>query len=74
MPQFELDGVGPARFTGLTRARDAEDAARRAGAAPVGEPVDVAAPEGPDGWQAVRVGGSDAGRLRAHQRMRFRRD
>lgn len=74
MPQYELEGVGPARFTGLERGRTAEDAARRAGTIPDDQPVEVGEPEGPQSWQAVAVGGVPAGRLRLHQRMRFRRD
>ncbi len=72
MPQFELDGVGPARTSGLRRARDAEDAVRRA--VGVGVAAVVEAEEDVQGWRTVQIGGEPAGRVRVHQRMRFRRD
>ena len=74
MPQYELDTAGPVAFSGLTRGRSPEDAVRRAGGVPEESRVEVGEPEGPEEWQAVRVDGEPAGRLRAHQRMRFRRD
>lgn len=74
MPQYELDNAGPVRFSGLARGRTPEDAVRRSGGVPGDAPVEIEEPEGPEGWQPVRVGGEPAGRLRAHQRMRFRRD
>lgn len=74
MPQFELDAVGVGAVSGLVRGRTAEDAIRRAAGVPDHEPVEVAEAEEADGWQSVRIGGAEAGRLRAHQRMRFRRD
>jgi hypothetical protein len=74
MPQYELEGVGLGRFSGLARARTPEDAVRRTAGVPGGGAVEVGPPEGPEAWQPVRVDGSEAGRLRAHQRMRFRRD
>jgi hypothetical protein len=72
MPQFELDAVGEARASGLVRARTPEEAVRQA----VGEgpPVEVAPEADLQGWQAVTVGGEASGRVRLHQRMRFRRD
>jgi len=74
MPQYEVETVGPERYSGLVRGRSPEDAVRRAGGVPDASAVEVGAAEGPEAWQAVRVDGREAGRVRAHQRMRFRRD
>jgi hypothetical protein len=74
MPQYELDAVGPARFSGLARGRSAEDAVRRSGGVPEAAEVALGEPDGPEAWQEVQVDGEPAGRVRAHQRMRFRRD
>ena len=69
MPQFEIDRPGtPPVFV---RARDAADAVRRQ--AGEGEPQ-LAAPEPGTGWQAVTRDGQAWGRVRARDRMRFRRD
>lgn len=73
MPQYELDRTGEGAGA-LVRGRSPEDAVRRAVDVPEATAVEVDAPEGVEGWQAVRVGGEAAGRIRAHQRMRFRRD
>jgi len=73
VPQYELDRTG-AEAGALVRGRSPEDAVRRAAEVPDATAVEVDAPEGVEGWQAVRVGGEAAGRIRAHQRMRFRRD
>lgn len=68
MPQYEVEiaGKAPARVRG----RDPEDAVRRAGLA------DAAVEPEPDlqGWRDVTASGSVVGRVREHQRMRFRRD
>ncbi len=74
MPQYELDGVGSASVTALMRGRSPEDAVRRAAGVPDETEVEIAEPEGAEAWQAVWIGGAEAGRLRTHQRMRFRRD
>ncbi|MFN3597629.1 MAG: hypothetical protein ACK41D_10205 [Rubricoccaceae bacterium] len=74
MPQFELDAVGPAATSGLTRGRDAADAVRRAAALPPDADVSVDAHADAHGWQCVRIAGVEAGRIRLHGRMRFRRD
>lgn len=68
MPQFEFETPDGTRR--LLRARDPEDAARRAGVESphLGAEVDVA------GWREVLTGEETAGRVREHQRMRFRRD
>lgn len=68
MPQYdvEITGQQPRRL----RARDAEDAARRAGVESprLGDEADV------QGWREVRKEGEVVGRVREHHRMRFRRD
>ncbi|MDX1420333.1 MAG: hypothetical protein R3181_10235 [Rubricoccaceae bacterium] len=74
MPQYELDAVGPARFSGRRRGRTPEEAARRAGQVPDASALAVAPEADREGWQAVTVDGVPAGRLRPHARMRFRRD
>jgi hypothetical protein len=74
MPQYELDAVGPARYSGLQRGRTPEEAVRTAGAVPDTSTLVIGAEEGPEGWCPVTVDGTPAGRVRPHQRMRFRRD
>jgi hypothetical protein len=74
MPQYELEGIGPTRFTGLQRGRAPEEAARLAGNIPEASALVVAPETDREGWQAVSVDGRPSGRLRLHQRMRFRRD
>jgi hypothetical protein len=74
MPQFELDGVGARRLSGLYRGIDIVDAVRRALDAQAEAAIDVAAPDGVAAWQDVTINGVPAGRARLHQRMRFRRD
>lgn len=74
MPQYELEDVGPDSFSGRMRGRTPDEAVRRAADLP--DTADVAVDEEDDlhGWQAVRIGGEPAGRVRLHQRMQFRRD
>jgi len=74
MPQYELDAVGPARFTGLQRGRTPEEAVRRAGQVPDDSALVIGPEADREGWQDVAVDGAPAGRVRPHQRMRFRRD
>ena len=74
MPQYELEAVGPARFSGLQRGRTPEEAVHLAGGVPDDQTLVVAPEADREGWQAVLVDGQPAGRLRPHQRMRFRRD
>jgi hypothetical protein len=74
MPQYELEGVGPSRFSGLQRGRTPEEAARLAGGVPDASALVVSPEVDRDGWQAVTVDDVPSGRLRLHQRMRFRRD
>ena len=74
MPQYELDQVGPDGFSGRTRGRTAEEAVRRALDLPTDAEVDVSDAADLKGWQAVRIDGAAAGRVRLHQRMQFRRD
>ncbi len=74
MPQYELDAVGPARFTGLQRGRTPEEAVRRAGGVPDDQSLLIEPEADVQGWQAVLVDGAPSGRVRPHQRMRFRRD
>jgi hypothetical protein len=73
MPQFELEDVGPESFTGLRRGRTPEEAARLAGGIPAEAVLVLAEPDRED-WQTVALDGQPAGRIRLHQRMRFRRD
>lgn len=73
MPQFELDEVGSERAGGLHRGRSAEDAVRRATSTPHDVAVSVGE-EDVQGWRAIEIDGRPAGRVRLHQRMRFRRD
>ena len=68
MPQYEIETA--AGESQIVRARDESDACRRAG-------IDdaVVAPEADvQGWRAVTATGDPAGRVREHNRMRFRRD
>ena len=68
MPQYEVETApGESR---VLRARSAEDAAARAGiaGASVSPRADV------QGWREVTASGEAAGRVREHNRMRFRRD
>jgi hypothetical protein len=74
MPQYELDGVGPARFSGLRRGRTPEEAARLAGEISDAAALVIEGEGDREGWRAVTADGAPAGRLRLHQRMRFRRD
>ena len=74
MPQYELDAVGLSHFSGLQRGRTPEEAVRQAGEVPDASALVVAPEPDREGWQAVTVDGDAAGRVRLHQRMRFRRD
>ena len=74
MPQYELDAVGPDRVTDLRRGRTPEGAVRTALGVGDDVAVEVGPAEGAEGWRAVRVDGVASGRIRPHQRMRFRRD
>jgi hypothetical protein len=73
MPQFELDLSQPP-LTGLFRGRTVEEAVQRAANLPPETPLAVAPEEDVHGWRDVQIGNAPAGRVRAHQRMRFRRD
>lgn len=77
MPVFELkdpDGTE----VGRVRARYPEEAVREWLGLPDEAEVSVdeatAAMEVLEGWRVITVGGEDRGRIRLHQRMRFRRD
>lgn len=76
MPQYELalsvSSSGP--IDGLHRARSAEEAVRRGMRLDDGVDIDINEEADVQGWQAVAVGGEPVGRVRLHQRMRFRRD
>ncbi|HEX8386055.1 MAG TPA: hypothetical protein VF576_07725 [Rubricoccaceae bacterium] len=72
MPQFETERPGEPAL--VVRALDATDAVRRAFSLPPEASVSVGPPAGPAAWSDVTVGGEAAGRVRAHARMRFRRD
>ena len=72
VPQFE---TAPAHAPAQTlRARSAEDAVRQS--AGLADEADVGLGEAEPGtaWQSVTVDGAPWGRVRAHSRMRFRRD
>ena len=74
MPQFELESVGPGRFSGRARGRTPEEAVRRAAELPAEVIVTVEEDENVHGWRTVRLDGEASGRVRLHQRMQFRRD
>ena len=74
MPQFELDNVGPSTFSGLVRGRTAEEVVRLGADILEEATVRVAAETDVQGWKEVQVDGEASGRVRLHQRMRFRRD
>jgi hypothetical protein len=71
VPQFE---VAPADApTQTLRARSAEAAVRQSAPAG-GADVALGEPEPGSGWRSVTVDGAPWGCVRAHSRMRFRRD
>ncbi len=72
MPQFEVELTTPEPIAGLYRGRNAEDAVRNA--LGYSSPIDIGDEEDLLGWRQVDIGGESAGRVRLHQRMRFRRD
>lgn len=74
MPQYELTDLGPQRIARRVRARDPEAAVRTALDLDPEAPVELG--EGPDveGWYPVLLDGALHGRVRAHNRMQFRRD
>lgn len=74
MPQFELENVGPVQYSGLMRARSAEDAIARS--SQIGPEMDLEISSETDvkGWRVVMIDGAESGRVRLHQRMKFRRD
>jgi len=74
MPQYELDNVGASKYSGRTRGRTPEEAVRRALDLPADADISVSDAADVKGWQAVRIGGAEAGQIRPHQRMQFRRD
>lgn len=74
MPQYELEAVGRPPVSGLHRGRTPEEAIRRAAGLDAAVPVQVATVEDVQAWQEVTIDGTPAGRIRLHQRMRFRRD
>jgi hypothetical protein len=72
VPQFEID---PARTLAQTlRARTAEDAVRQSAGLAADASIALGEAEPGSGWQEVTVDGEPWGRVRAHSRMRFRRD
>lgn len=74
MPQFEVEASWPESVSGLFRGRTPAEAFRRALDLPETTPLDIAEEADLHGWRAVEVDDRPAGRIRAHQRMRFRRD
>lgn len=77
MPQFELTDTGGGAV-GRVRARDPEEAVRAWLGLEEGIEVSLedppAAMDALEGWRIIRVKGEELGRIRPHQRMRFRRD
>ena len=74
MPQYELKNVGSDGFSGRTRGRAPDEAVRRALDLSADAEVEVSDDADLKGWQAVRIDGAEAGQIRLHQRMQFRRD
>ncbi len=74
MPQFELENVGPNLFSGFVRGRSAEEAVRSVAAISDKESLLVGSESDVQGWQTVLIKEKESGRVRVHQRMRFRRD
>ena len=78
MPQFELEDIASRRGIERVRAISAEAAVRQWLSLPDDSDVELGkAPTSMDeleGWFTIRVGGVVRGRVRPHQRMRFRRD
>ena len=74
MPQFELENVGAKRFSGLVRGRSAEEAVLGVMDTSEEAALRVATETDVQGWQDVVLDGQASGRVRMHQRMRFRRD
>ena len=77
MPQFEIEtAAAPGPSAGppaLTRGRTPEEAFRQAAGVPDTAALELD-PADREGWHVARVDGVEAGRVRPHQRMRFRRD
>lgn len=71
MPQFELDADGATR---QVRGRSADDACRRALALDADADLAVGEAALGTGWRPVVVDGAPRARVRARDRMRFRRD
>lgn len=67
MPKYEIE---TATSVQTLRARDEADACRRAGI----EGADIAPEADVQGWREVLASGEVVGRVREHNRMRFRRD
>ena len=74
MPQYEVELSRPTRIRTRQRGLDPADAVRQAADLPADAQVAVEAEADLKGWSAVTVEGEAAGRVRPHQRMRFRRD
>jgi len=78
MPQFELEDVRSGKGIERVRALTAEDAARQWLGTSDDAVVELVKPnvamEALEGWRTILVAGAVRGRIRPHQRMRFRRD
>ena len=78
MPQFELEDIKSGKGIERVRALTAEDAARQWLGTPDDAVVEFVRPnaamEALEGWTTIVVAGAVQGRIRPHQRMRFRRD
>lgn len=79
MPQYELDPAASSSQSAdgasrLIRGRSPEDAVRRALSLDAGAEIEIGDAALGTGWCGVHVDGALAARLRARDRMRFRRD
>jgi len=74
MPQYELDQVGPDQRSGLVRGRTPEEAVREGTGLPEDAAIALSDEEDVHGWTVVYLDDEPSGRLRLHQRMKFRRD
>ncbi len=78
MPQFEIEDIANLKGIDRVRALSTEHAVRQWLNLPDDVPVELGRPDSAmeqlEGWQTIRVEGVEKGRVRPHQRMRFRRD
>ncbi|MEM1057264.1 MAG: hypothetical protein AAGI52_17230 [Bacteroidota bacterium] len=72
MPQYEVET--PDGDLQRLRAKTPEDAARRAVLVDTSDQVALAPEADVQGWRTITLEGQEVGRVRVHNRMRFRRD